>query len=65
MTPTQLDAALAKLGLSRVAAAELLDTTDRQIRRWCDGASKYRIDKARARLLRAMIKFNLKPEDVK
>ena len=62
MTPTQYRAAIAKVGLSQEKAGEFMGRTGRQGQRWANGDP---IPDSVAKLLRLMIKLELKPEDVK
>lgn len=62
MTPKQYRAAIDRLGLSQVKAAAFLGVSPRQSRRWALGEGE--IPKAEATLLRVMIKYNIKPEDL-
>lgn len=63
MTPTQFRAAIAKLELSQVRAAQFLGYTDKTVRRWI--AAEHPIPESAAKLLRLMVRLGLKPEDVK
>ncbi len=54
MTPTQLRAALKRLGLTQVAAAKRLGVTPRAVRFWVAGT--YPIPEAVALLLREWVK---------
>jgi len=63
MTPKQYIEAIARLGLTQVAAGEFLGVDPRQSRRWVAGDA--RVPESAAKLLRLMIRLNLKPEDVK
>jgi DNA-binding transcriptional regulator YiaG len=62
MTPEQFQKAIAKLGLSQVAAGRFLEIGDRQIRKWIAGDA--RIPGAVAKLLRLMIRLKLSPAEV-
>jgi DNA-binding transcriptional regulator YiaG len=62
VTPTQYKAAIKALGLSQRAAGAFLGVEERQSRRWIAGDSA--IPESVAKLLRLMIKMNLKREDV-
>ena len=62
MTPTQYAQAIERLGLSQRAAGAFLGVDERQSRRWIAGDSA--IPESVAKLLRLMIRLNLKPEDV-
>jgi DNA-binding transcriptional regulator YiaG len=61
-SPQYIDA-IARLGLSQRAAGEFLGVDERTSRRWVSGEST--IPESVAKLLRTMIRLNLKPEDVK
>jgi hypothetical protein len=63
MTPKQYADAIARLGLSQNAAGRFLGVDERQSRRWIAGDA--RIPESAAKLLRLMIRLDLKPEDVK
>jgi hypothetical protein len=63
MTRAQYAAAIDRLGLSQRAAGVFLGVDERQSRRWIAGDSE--IPENVAKLLRLMIRLNLKPEDVK
>lgn len=63
MTPAQYIKAIEKLGLNQVEAGEFLGVTGRQSRRWIAGDSE--IPESVGKLLRLMIRLDLKPEDVK
>ena len=63
MTPTQFRTAIEKLGLSQVRTGEFLGMNPRTARAWALGESP--IPESVAKLLRLMIKLDLKPEDVK
>ncbi len=62
MTPTQYRDAIARLGLSQVAAGNLLCGNPRTSRRWASGESP--IPQAVALLLRLMVRLKINPEDV-
>jgi len=62
MTATQFKNAIAQLGLSQEAAGEFMGRSPRQGQRWANGDA---IPESVAKLLRLMIKHDLKPEDVK
>lgn len=62
MTPAQFRTAIAALGMSQVAAAAFLGTTDRQARRWAAGDAE--IPKPVEMLLRLMVSKKLTPEEV-
>lgn len=61
MTPTQYRTAIAKLGLSQERAGLFMGRSERQGQRWAAGDP---IPESVAKLLRLMIRLNLKPEDV-
>ena len=61
MTPTQYAAAIEKLGLSQRAAGKFLGVDERTSRKWIAGDA--RIPESAAKLLRLMIRLNLKPDD--
>lgn len=62
MTLTQLRTAINRIGFpSKVAAAKFLGVAPRTMRGWKDQD----VPLAVAKLLRLMIRMNLKPEDVK
>jgi hypothetical protein len=63
MTSAQFRAAIETLGLSQEAAGKFLGLSGRQGQRFANNERK--IPGAVAKLLRLMIKLNLKPEDVK
>lgn len=63
MTPTQYAAAIDLLGLSQRAAGAFLGVDERQSRRWVAGDSA--IPESVAKLLRLMVRLNLKPDDVR
>ena len=62
MSHEQYRNAIAKLGLSQVAAGEFLIGNPRTSRRWASGESP--VPRSVAMLLRLMIKMELTPEDV-
>ena len=62
MTANQYETALAKLGLSQVAAAKFLGISIRAAHGYANGAT---IPEPIAKLLRLMVRLELKPEDVK
>jgi predicted transcriptional regulator len=62
MTPAQFRAALEKLGLSQVEAAEFLGVSTRAAHGYANG---WPIREGDAKLLRLMVKLGLKPEEVK
>jgi transcriptional regulator with XRE-family HTH domain len=62
MTPTQYRTAIERLGLSQVRAAAFLGISDRQSRRFALGEAS--IPPCIDKLLRLMVRLNLKPEDV-
>ena len=62
MTPAQFRSALAKLGLSQLAAGHFLGVEGRQVRRWL--AEEHPIPESVAKLLRLMERLKLRPEDV-
>lgn len=62
MTPKQYASAIERLGLSQVGAGKFLGVEPRQSRRWIAGDNA--IPESVAKLLRLMIRLNLKPEDV-
>jgi DNA-binding transcriptional regulator YiaG len=61
MTPRQLQHAIDQLGLSQRGAARFLGVDERTMRKWI--ADDARIPEAVAKLLRLMIRLQLKPED--
>ncbi len=63
MTPKQYAATIAKLGLSQREAGKSLGINERTSRKWIAGDA--RIPESAAKLLRLMVKLELKPEDVK
>lgn len=63
MTPTQYITAIDRLGLSQRAAGKFLGVDERTSRRWVSGDSA--IPESVAKLLRLMIRLNLKHDDVK
>jgi DNA-binding transcriptional regulator YdaS (Cro superfamily) len=62
MTPLQYRNAIARLGLSQVAAAHFLGVDPRTSRSWISG--RYPVPHAVALLLRLMICGGYSPEDV-
>jgi hypothetical protein len=62
MTPSQYRQAIARLGLTQVAAGEFLIGNPRTSRRWALGESP--VPRSVALLLRLMIEHDIKPEDV-
>jgi hypothetical protein len=62
MTPTQYRTAIAKLGLSQEAAGVFMGRSPRQGQRWAAGDP---IPESVAKLLRLMVRLELKPSDVK
>ncbi len=62
MTPQQYRDAIARLGLTQVAAGEFLIGNPRTSRRWASGESP--VPRSVALLLRLMIEHNIKPDDV-
>ena len=62
MTPKQYADAIDRLGLSQRAAGRFLGVGERQSRRWIAGDA--RIPESVAKLLRLMVLWKLKPEDV-
>lgn len=63
MTPNQYRSAIERLGLSQVKAGAFLGAQERQSRRWAAGDAV--IPESVGKLLRLMLKHNLKPDDVK
>lgn len=63
MTPNQYRKALEALELSQVRAAEFLGISGRTSQGYALG--EYPVPEAIAKLLRLMVRLNLKPEDVK
>lgn len=63
MSPLQYREAIARLGLSQVAAGEFLIGNPRTSRRWALGESA--VPKPVALLLRLMIRLKLSPDDVR
>jgi len=63
MTPAQFRSTIATLGLSQEAAAVFMGRSPRTGQSWALGERD--IPVSVAKLLRLMIKLNLKPEDVK
>lgn len=62
MNPKQYADAIDRLGLSQRAAGAFLGVDERTSRRWVLGESA--IPESVAKLLRLMVKHNIKPEDV-
>lgn len=62
MTPNQYRTAIEKLGLSQVRAAAFLGVSHRTSQGYALG--EYPVPEAVAKLLRLMVKLELKPEDV-
>ncbi len=62
MTPTQYREAIARLGLTQVAAGEFLIGNPRTSRRWASGDSP--VPRSVALLLRLMIEHDIKPDDL-
>jgi hypothetical protein len=62
MTRTEYRAALKTLGMSRLGAGKVLGLSKRQAQRVAAGHSK--VPKPVAKLVRLMVKLNLKPGDV-
>jgi hypothetical protein len=62
MTPTQYRAAITKLGLSQEGSGLWLGLSARQGQRYANGEQE--IPEPVAKLLRLMIRLDLKPEDV-
>jgi hypothetical protein len=62
MNQTQYRTALERLGLTQETAAEFLGVSLRTSHGYANGSS---IPEATAKLLRLMVKLDLKPEDVK
>ena len=63
MTPTTFRVSIAKLGLSQEEAGRWLGLSARQGQRYATGEAK--IPGPVAKLLQLMIRFNLRPDDVK
>lgn len=63
MTPTQYKKAIEALGLSQIRAAEFLGVAPRTSQGYALG--EYPVPEAIAKLLRLMVRLNLKPDDVK
>lgn len=63
MSPAQYRDAIARLGLTQVAAGEFLIGNPRTSRRWASGESP--VPQSVAMLLRLMIKLKLSPNDVR
>jgi hypothetical protein len=62
MTPNQYRAALDRLGLTQAGAAEFFGLSVRASHGYANGEP---IPEAVAKLLRLMVRLNLKPDDVK
>lgn len=62
MTPGQYRAAIGKLGLSQEACGDFMGRSARQGQRWANGDP---IPESVAKLLRLMVRLDLKPDDVK
>jgi hypothetical protein len=62
MTPTQYKTALERLGLTQISAAQFLKVSIRTSHAYANSGP---IPEAVGKLLRLMIKLELKPEDVK
>lgn len=62
MNASQYRAAIAKLGLSQESAGEFMGRSARQGQRWAAGEA---IPESVAKLLRLMVRLELKPDDVK
>jgi len=62
VTASQYRAAIKSIGLSQEAAGEFMGRSPRQGQRWAAGEA---IPESVAKLLRLMVRLNLKPEDVK
>ena len=62
MTPTQYREAIARLGLTQVAAGEFLIGNPRTSRRWASGESP--VPKSVAMLLGLMVRLGLSADDV-
>jgi DNA-binding transcriptional regulator YiaG len=54
VTPAELRAALARLGMSQSAAARELGVSDRTVRRWCADPQRAPVPAATAKLLTMM-----------
>jgi DNA-binding transcriptional regulator YiaG len=63
VTPKQYADAIERLGLSQRGAGKFLGVDERTSRKWIAGDA--RIPESAAKLLRLMVKMELKPEDVK
>ncbi len=63
MTPAQYKTAIAKLGLSQQRAGDWLGVGQRTSQGWALG--EYPVPEPVAKLLRLMVKLDLKPDDVK
>lgn len=63
MNSDELREALAKLKLSQMAGARLFRVNPTTMRRWCSGDQD--IQEGVAIALRLMIKFKVKPEEIK
>jgi hypothetical protein len=61
MTPKQYKDAIAKIGLSQQRAGVFMGRSPRQGQRWAAGDP---IPESVAKLLRLMVRLELKPEDV-
>lgn len=62
MTPGQYRTAISKLGLSQEACGKFMGRSARQGQRWANGDP---IPESVAKLLRLMVRLDLKPDDVK
>lgn len=62
MTPKQYQTAIDQLGLSQRGAGRFLGVDERTSRKWIAGDS--RIPESVAKLLRLMVKLEIKPENV-
>jgi hypothetical protein len=63
VTPTQYKTVIKKLGFSQESAAPFLGVSPRTSQGYALG--EYPVPEAIAKLLRLMVKLDLKPEDVK
>lgn len=63
MTADQFNRALTKLGFTQVAFAELLDVSDRMVRRWA--SDRWPVPKPIAMLLNLMLKTGSTEKDLK
>lgn len=63
MSPAQYKAAIASLGLSQQRAGDWLGVSPRTSQGWAIG--EYPIPEPVAKLLRLMLRLQLKPEDVR